>query len=70
MYQDDSDGWHEYSRLVLAELKRLDGDIKQIDEQIKQISVDIAMLKVKSGLWGSAGAIISIVVYYLSKKFL
>lgn len=63
MEPGDSNGWHEYSRLVLNELKRLDKDIKEIDSHLRQISLDIATLKAKSAMWGAvAGAIPGIII--------
>jgi hypothetical protein len=60
------EAWGEYRMLVLAELKRLTeaiADVKEkIDElqsrDISELRSEIAILKLKSGMWGLiAGAI-------------
>lgn len=67
-------GWNEYSKLVLHELERLndcrDKDLKKLSEfrdcvkrSFEQIKVDLAVLKVKAGIWGFAGASIPIVLW-------
>ena len=50
---DDSNGWKEWSKHVLAELKRLNECYEKLDESIQGMKIDLAMLKVKSGIWGA-----------------
>ena len=68
------EGWGAYERLVLAKLEDLSEDIKQlnakIDEEVKDIrreqtrqDVSIAMLNVKSGVWGAGAAILTVGLY-------
>lgn len=67
----NSNGWGEWSKFVLKELERLNTCIGHIDEEMKRVSVEIAMLKVKSGVWGLIGGCIPIVislVYFWLKK--
>lgn len=78
------DTWQEWSRHVLAELKRLNetigvlnGKISNIkdgmddkidkikDDYIQPLHVEIAMLKVKSGMWGLVGGSIPIILIVL-----
>ena len=63
-------GWNEWSRHVLAELKRLsDGQDKyqeKTDAAFLDLKVEIAKLKVKSGLWGLAGGAIPVAVGFLA----
>lgn len=64
--QQDGD-WREYRRLVLGELKRVNDNIETLErkiesfrqEDIQKIKVDIAMLQVKSGLWGGASGLLA-----------
>jgi hypothetical protein len=59
--------WGEYRRLILAELERLNrlisdtlGKIEAIrNDDIAQMRVDIAMLKVKAGVWGALGGLVT-----------
>lgn len=68
---DNREGWTEWSKHVLIELKRLDSSIKDLDGHIRQVHVELAMLKVKSGLWGAVGSVIilipTLIVYMLTK---
>lgn len=51
-------GWDQWSRHVLAELRRLaDGQEKQTEE-IGATRADIAALKVKAGIWGAIGGML------------
>lgn len=68
MEPGDRNGWSEYSRLVLAELKRLDGELRQVNISLKEIQVELAMLKVKAGVWGSIGALIPIIVFIVMRQ--
>jgi len=72
-------GWGEYAKYVLKELERLNkslDDLEQrlIDIQTKdlaKIRTEIAMLKVKSGLWGAVAGMVPVIIVllinYLSK---
>ena len=59
--------WSEYRRLILAELERLNTLIsdtgRKIEEtrstDIAQLRIEIAMLKVKSGMWGALGGLVT-----------
>ena len=57
---NDSGDWKEYQRLVLNELERHNTLLEKMDEKISKINTEIATLKVKSGLWGMAGAAVPI----------
>ena len=60
-----SNNWSEYQKLVLAELERHGKLISEIDSKISDIRVELAMLKVKSGIWGAAAGLISVLVFVL-----
>ena len=66
---DSGNGWNESSRLVMAELRRLDKTTGKIIKEVQGCRIDIATLKVKSGVWGAvAGAIpatIALLIMYL-----
>ena len=79
---EDGNGWGEWRKHVLAELKRFNEGHEKLRQEVvtareemqatmtkaqqetqKQISAihaEIAMLKVKSGVWGAAGAMIPV----------
>ena len=58
MADDKENGWNEYEKLVLAELKRLgDGQDKMIVDVGKN-RVEIATLKVKAGIWGAIAGLV------------
>ena len=57
--------WSEYQKLVLAELERHGKLISEIDTKISEIRIELAMLKVKSGIWGAAAGLISVLVFVL-----
>lgn len=69
------DTWHEWSRHVLAELKRLNENISGLEDKIDRIKADliaplhveIAMLKVKSGIWGLIGGAIPVILMVLAE---
>jgi hypothetical protein len=64
MQPGENSGWHEWSRHVLIELKRLDQDIKELKELVIQQRVDIIILKAKAAMIGAiAGALPSAVIF-------
>lgn len=58
MTDNHTNGWPEYQRLVLAKLDELSSDVKEIQATQARQNQDIAVLKVKSGLWGGAAGLI------------
>ena len=52
--------WDQYQKLVLSELERHNSLLEKMDEKLAKVNTEIAMLKVKSGLWGMAGAAIPV----------
>lgn len=65
------DGWQEWSKFVLKELTRL-GDAyenltKKVNDELTELKTEVAMLKVKSGIWGLIGGILVIGIFYLSR---
>lgn len=60
-----SNGWNEWSRHVLMELERLNNCYDGMNKSLGQIKIDIAMLQVKSGIWGAIGGCIPVLVTIL-----
>ena len=58
----DNNGWDEYGKHVLAELKRQNENMEEANKRLITIEVEIAMLKVKAGIWGLIGASIPVCV--------
>ena len=50
MPPQQTNGWGEYSKLVLQKLQDHEVLLKDINEALIQVRVEIAMLKVKSGV--------------------
>ena len=62
MFQDGYDaGWGEYQKLVLHELQTHSSDLREIRKDMSSLKTEIGMLKVKSGLWGLIGGVISMI---------
>lgn len=58
----ENNGWSEWSKHVLAELKRLNNNYDELSKEVNIFELnmvrDITALKIKCGLWGGlAGAI-------------
>ena len=66
------DGWNEYSKMVLHELKRLNAGLEKLEEGQRQIEKDIITLQAKATIWGSvAGFIIALltnVIFFFIKE--
>jgi len=58
-----SNGWEKWGTHVLEEMKRLNINYERINKQITIIREDIAALKVKSGVWGTIGGVITVAIY-------
>lgn len=66
-----ANGWAEWGKFVLKELERLNDCYDDQMKLIQALQVDIAMLKVKSGIWGFAAGFIpsvSVLIYTLIKQ--
>jgi hypothetical protein len=50
--------WGEYKKLFINEMERSAKWQEKVDESLTEIKVEIAMLKVKSAVWGAIAAIV------------
>jgi len=57
-----SNGWSTDRKVVLYQLSELGGDSKEHGKTLMEIREDIAMLKVKSGVWGLLGGSIPVAI--------
>ena len=57
-----SNGWSTDGKVVLYQLKELKKDSDDHGETLTRIREDIAMLKVKSGVWGLLGGSIPVAI--------
>ncbi len=55
-------GWQEYQRLVLHELKAHTDSLSEFSKELNSVKIEIGMLKVKSGLWGLMGGFVPVAV--------
>lgn len=66
-------GWGEWSKHVLSELKRMNDQYEQLviamnndkqalDKELREIYVQLAVLQVKAGIWGVAGGLLGAVL--------
>ena len=67
------DGWNEYSKMVLHELKRLNTGVEKLEEGQKQIEKDIIKLQTKATFWGAVGGFIialitNLIVWFITKS--
>tara|TARA_R110002126_G_scaffold84465_24_gene205300 strand:+ start:2350 stop:2589 length:240 start_codon:yes stop_codon:yes gene_type:complete len=75
---NDHDGWDEYRRLILSELERLDVAVRDSNksdtESLNKLLLDViklreevVALKVKAGIWGILGGVITTIGAILLK---
>jgi len=60
-------GWQEYQRLVLYELKAHTDTLGDFGKELTAVKVEIGMLKVKAGLWGLLGGFVPVAIAVLVK---
>jgi len=65
------DGWQKWSKFVLEELKRLNKNYeeltKKVNDELTELKTEVAILKVKAGIWGLIGGVITASIFYLSR---
>lgn len=62
-------GWQEYQRLVLYELKAHTDTLAEFGKELTNVKVEIGMLKVKSGMWGLLGGMVPVAIALVLKLF-
>jgi hypothetical protein len=67
------DGWNEYSKMVLHELKRLNNGVEKLEEGQKSIEKDIVRLQTKATFWGAVGGFIlalltNVIFWFVTNK--
>lgn len=60
-------GWQEYQRLVLHELKAHTDTLSDFGKEQTAMKVEIGMLKVKAGLWGLLGGLVPVALALAAK---
>lgn len=53
-----SNGWNEYQRLVLAELKRLDASVRHLHEDLDDLRLSVEVLRTRAITWGAVGGLV------------
>lgn len=56
------DDWKSHSKLVLAELTRLNKCLNSTKRELIEVRIELAVVKVRAGVWGMAAGTIPIVV--------
>ena len=67
----NNNGWSEWGKYVLKELERLNDCYEEQQKIMQRIQVEIAMLKVKSSVWGGLAGLIpslGLLIYYMIKN--
>lgn len=65
MAKESNNGWDEWGKHVLTELGRLKDEIQGMRRDQCDIGKQLAALKVKSGVWGGLGALVTIALLLL-----
>ena len=65
-------GWNEYQKLVLAELKRLSSAQIKHDLRLNEVRLEIATLRGRASVWGAiagllAGTVVAIVTAFIAR---
>lgn len=64
------DDWNAYQRLVLSDLEWLKDAQEETNKRLEAMATDIALLRLKSGVWGLLGGFIPaavLVIYQFVK---
>jgi hypothetical protein len=65
-----TDGWSEYERLVMAELKRLDSSVQSIRSELAELRVSVEVLRTRAVTWGALGGLLVWLTTLLAPRFL
>ncbi len=50
--------WDQYKILVLNYMERIENQLADIQKSMNKVQIEVAMLQVKSGMWGALGGLI------------
>ena len=65
----EDNGWNEYQRLVLAELKRLDTSVQSIRTEVAELRVSVEVLRTRAVTWGALGGFLVWLTTILGTRF-
>jgi hypothetical protein len=51
-------GWNEYQKLVVSELKRLDVSVRSMRGEIEGLRLSVEILRTRAVTWGALGGFI------------
>lgn len=63
-------GWSEYQRLVLAELKRLDKSLSNLHDEVSNLRVSVEVLRTRAVTWGALGGFVVWITTVLGSFFI
>ncbi len=58
----DTEDWKMYRRQVLADLKRISGNVEKLADSDTEIRIDIGRLKLCAAIWGGVAGVIAGVI--------
>jgi len=51
-------GWSEYQKLVLAELKRLDASVHELHDEVAELRLSVEVMRQRAVTWGALGGLV------------
>ena len=69
LYDQIKKWFDDWSEKEIVELERLHSAVEEFRRDFQEIKTDIAMLKVKSGLWGATAGVVTVLLYVLYNFF-
>lgn len=63
--QSPEESWERYQKLVLAQLQSLTQSIESVQKENAEIKTQIALLQLKSGLWGLGAGMLPGAMYLI-----
>lgn len=66
---NEKDSWFMYQKHILAELVRHNKLLDEMNKSIFAIKTEIAVLKLKSGMWGALASVVVMIGGLLIVKF-
>ena len=63
-------GWSEYQKLVLAELKRLDASLHVLHDEVAELRLSVEVLRQRAVTWGALSGFVGLVTTGLGGLFI